>query len=67
MADNGTAMVLHCILITAVLYFIMTNVLKQSNVVAMDRSVVIGAVILIYMILYGHNFPPGKINPNIFS
>ena len=67
MADNSTAMVLHCILITAVLYFIMTYALKQSHGVAMDRSILIGAVVLIYMVLYGHSFPPGKINPNIYG
>ncbi len=65
MAEESTKMVLHCIVITSVLYFVMTGVLKQSNDVAMDRSIVIGSVILIYMILYGHNFPPGRINPNI--
>ncbi len=65
--ENGTTMVLHCILITAVLYFIMFYLLKQSSNVAIDRSILIGAIILIYMIVYGHSFPPGKINPNILN
>lgn len=65
--ESGTSMVLHCILITAVLYAIMVYLLKQSNNVALDRSILIGAVVLIYMILYGHTFPPGKINPNIYG
>jgi hypothetical protein len=63
--ESGPAMVLHCIFITSVLYIIMVYLLKQSSAIAMDRSILIGAVILVYMILYGHNFPPGKINPNI--
>jgi len=66
MEKSGTEMVLHCIIITAVLYAIMKHLLKQSAPVAMDRSILIGAIILIYMILYGHSFPPGKINSNIF-
>jgi len=67
MQEDGTQMVLHCIIITAVLYAIMKYALKQSNPVAIDRSILIGAVLLIYMILYGHSFPPGKINPNIMN
>ena len=65
--ENGTQMVLHCILITAVLYAIMKFALKQSTPVAIDRSILIGAIILVYMILYGHSFPPGKINSNIMN
>ena len=64
--ESGFRMVIHCIVITAVLYVFMTKVLKQSVPVATDRSILIGTVILAYMILYGHSFPPGKINSNIF-
>jgi len=64
--QSGFNMVIHCIVITAVLYVIMTKVLKQSIPVATDRSILIGTIVLAYMILYGHSFPPGKINQNIF-
>jgi hypothetical protein len=64
--QSGFNMVIHCIVITAVLYVIMTKVLKQSIPVATDRSILIGTIVLAYMTLYGHSFPPGKINPNIF-
>jgi len=50
MEKSGTEMVLHCIIITAVLYAIMKHLLKQSTPVAMDRSILLGAIILIYMI-----------------
>jgi len=63
--ESGFTMVIHCIVITAVLYVLMVYILKQSVPVATDRSIVIGAIVLIYMILFGHSFPPGKINPNI--
>jgi VIT1/CCC1 family predicted Fe2+/Mn2+ transporter len=65
MEDSGFTMVIHCIVITAVLYVIMTKILKQSIPVATDRSILIGTIILAYMILFGHSFPPGKINSNI--
>ena len=63
--ESGFTMVIHCIVITAVLYVLMVYVLKQSVPVATDRSVLIGAIVLIYMTLFGHAFPPGRINPNI--
>ena len=64
--DSGFMMVIHSIVITAILLVIMTKMLKQSVPVARDRSILIGSIILMYMILFGHSFPPGKINPNIF-
>ena len=65
MYSESVDMVIHSILITAVLYAIMLYVFKQSNSVATDRSIFIGANVLIYMVLFGHSFPPGKMNPNI--
>ena len=64
--DSGFMMVIHSIVITAILLVIMTKMLKQSVPVARDRSILIGSIILMYMILFGHSFPPGKVNPNIF-
>ena len=63
--ESGFTMVIHCIVITAVLYVLMVYILKQSVPVATDRSVLIGAIVLIYMTLFGHSFPPSRINPNI--
>jgi hypothetical protein len=64
--DDGTSHVLHSILLTSILYALMVYILKQQHRVALDRSILIGTVALMYMILYGHSFPPGKLNPNIF-
>ena len=55
-------MVLHSLLIGIVIYFGMVYGLQQSPMVAENRSVVIGAVILIYMVVFGHGLP-GRINP----
>ncbi len=62
--ESGLVMVWHSILITIVLYVIMVFVLGQSKAVAEDRSILIGAIVLAYMVLYGHGLP-NKVNPNI--
>jgi VIT1/CCC1 family predicted Fe2+/Mn2+ transporter len=64
--DSGFVVVIYSILITCLLFVIMTKVLKQNISVATDRSVFIGTLVLLYMILFGVKFPPGKINPNLF-
>jgi len=63
--DSGFMMVIHAFIITIILYFIMKYILKQNTSMAQDRSILIGALVLIYMLLFGHGFPT-KINPNIF-
>ena len=55
---------LHAVIIGVVLCLIMTKVLGQSTGVACDRSIVLASVALIYMVMFGHNFPPGVINPS---
>ena len=57
-------MVVHSALIGILLYFVMTLGLKQSTNVAENRSILIAAVVLIYMILFGHGMP-NKINKYI--
>lgn len=59
--ESGLMMVLHSALIGIVLYFIMTLGLNQSAKVAENRSVLIAAVVLIYMVLFGHGMP-NKLN-----
>jgi hypothetical protein len=48
---------LHAFLITIVLYLIMMFGLRQSSTKALNRSLLIGAISLIYMILFGHRLP----------
>lgn len=64
--ESGLMMVVHSVLIACVLYLFMRYILKQSKSVAEDRSVLIGAIVVIYMVLFGHSLP-GKINKNIIS
>ena len=57
MAERGLTMVLHSVLIGVILYAIMTFVLRQSAAVAENRSILIAAAVLIYMIVFGHGLP----------
>ena len=57
-------MFIHSAIITAILYVIMKFILKQSEMVAQDRSFLIGALVLVYMIVFGHGLPT-HINKNI--
>jgi hypothetical protein len=58
-------MILHSLIIAVVLYLIMMYGLKQSQPVSIDRSILIGGIALVYMVLFGHNLPT-KVNPNIY-
>jgi hypothetical protein len=63
--ESGFTMFIHSVIITTVLYIIMKYILKQSESKAQDRSILLGAIVLIYMILFGHGLPT-HINGNIF-
>ena len=58
-------MLIHSITIAWVLYVIMIYGLNQRPIVAENRSILLGAVILIYMIVFGHGLP-GPINKDLF-
>ena len=55
--ERGLTMLLHSVVVGIILYLIMLLVLKQSADVAENRSILIAAVALIYMILFGHGLP----------
>ena len=62
--ESGLTMLLHSAIIGIVLYIIMVYILKQRQVVAENRSVLLAAVALIYMIVFGHGMPT-KINKDL--
>ena len=64
MSERGLVMVLHCAIIGAVLYAVMVFALHQSAAVAENRSIVIAAAVLMYMIVFGHGLP-GRINSQL--
>ena len=57
-------MVFHTIIIGIVLYAFMVYGLGQSAAVAENRSIVLSAIVLLYMVVFGHGLPT-KINPQL--
>lgn len=51
----------HAFIITLVLYVLMKFALGQSQTMALNRSILLGALALAYMILFGHGLPT-KVN-----
>ena len=62
--ESGLTMVLHSVIICILLYLFMLYILKQKQMVAENRSIVLAAFILIYMIVFGHGLPT-SINKNL--
>ena len=63
--NNNFKHLFHAAVIGIVLCLIMKSVLGQTTKVACDRSMVLASLALIYMIAYGHKFPPGSLNPSL--
>ena len=62
--ERGLMMLAHSAMIGIAIFLMMLFALNQSQAVAEDRSIVIAAFVLIYMILFGHGLP-GQINKNV--
>jgi hypothetical protein len=63
--ERGIIMVIHSLLLGVLLYLIMIYVLGQRPIVAENRSIIISAFVLIYMVMFGHGLP-NKLNKNLF-
>ena len=57
MIERGLVMVAHAAIIGVLLYGIMVLLLKQDGAVAENRSILLAAIVLIYMIVFGHGLP----------
>jgi len=55
--ERGLMMFVHSLIIGVLLYVFMVFMLKQKASVAENRSILIAAFVLIYMILFGHGLP----------
>jgi putative effector of murein hydrolase len=55
--ENALSHLFHASIITIILYVIMKFILKQTDTMSLNRSILIGALALIYMILFGHGMP----------
>jgi len=63
--EIGLAILLHSVVIGILLYLIMVFILGQKKIVAENRSILLAAFALIYMILFGHGMP-NKINKDLY-
>jgi hypothetical protein len=63
--EGGLMMALHSAIIGVLLYLFMIYILGQKQVVAENRSILLAALALAYMILFGHGLPT-SINKNLF-
>jgi uncharacterized membrane-anchored protein len=64
LVSSGIAHVVHAVIVGIVLYLIMYFLLRQRSEVAENRSILIAAVVLVYMILFGHGLPT-SLNKNL--
>jgi len=62
--ERGAVMLAHSAMIGIAIYMMMRYVFNQPAFVAEDRSIVIAAFILIYMVMFGHGLP-GQMNKNL--
>ena len=63
--ESGFTMLIHSVIIGVILYVVMVYLLKQRQAVAENRSIVLAAVVLIYMVMFGHGMPT-KVNKDLF-
>jgi high-affinity Fe2+/Pb2+ permease len=63
--ENGRMMLLHAVVIGILLYIFMFFILGQRQTMAENRSILLAALVLVYMILFGHGLPK-SINRNLF-
>jgi hypothetical protein len=63
--ERGLMMVVHSFVIGVLLYLFMVFLLGQKQVVAENRSILLSALVLAYMILFGHGLPT-SVNKNLF-
>ena len=59
--ERGLMMFVHSVIIAVIAYLVMLYLLKQPQSMAENRSILIGALALVYMMLFGHGLPT-KIN-----
>ena len=63
--ESGLTMLLHSAVIGLVAYLVMLYILGQTQVVAENRSIVLAAFVVIYMIAFGHGLPT-TVNTNLY-
>ncbi len=62
--ERGFTMFIHSLVIAIIAYLIMVFIMKTGTSIAEDRSVLLGGLVLVYMVLFGHGLPK-SVNKNI--
>ena len=60
--ETGRIMLMHSVIIGVLLYLFMIYILGQNQMIAENRSILIAALVLVYMILFGHGLPSGNLS-----
>jgi len=55
--ETGRVMLMHSVIIGILLYLFMIYILGQNQRIAENRSILMAALVLVYMILFGHGLP----------
>ena len=55
--SHGLSHMLHASIFGIILYLIMVFILGQKSEIAENRSIFISALVLLYMIMFGHGLP----------
>ncbi len=55
--ERGLMMLVHSAIISAILYIVMVYAMDSHSRVAETRSLAIGAIVLLYMLAFGHDLP----------
>lgn len=63
--ESGLTMLFHSVIIGILLYIFMVYVLGQNQIIAENRTILLSALILVYMMLFGHGLPT-SINKKLF-
>ena len=63
--ERGIIMLIHSVIVGVLLYSIMIYGFGQRPIVAENRSIVLAAFVLIYMVMFGHGLPT-KLNRDLF-
>ena len=64
MSEGPLVMVFHGALFAVVAYLLMKFGLGQSEAKSLNRSVLLGLLVAVYMIVFGHNLP-NRVNSNL--
>jgi hypothetical protein len=60
--ETGRVMLMHSVIIGILLYLFMIYILGQNQMIAENRSILMAALVLVYMILFGHGLPSGNLS-----